>query len=599
MERLRSNIQFGASILAFLLVFSCNLFESDSPGPEARGKIWVSFTADLQARTLEPGISLDVATYDLAADGPDGAHFEVVNLSVNSYTKGDLEPGSWTVSAIGRNATGTAIAAATQIVQVQAELTAGVTLICLPIAGSGTLTLSLTWPADSVENPEVQATLRSESGVASTSLAFTTSNGLASFPGGTSASNSFPSGYYILDIQLKDGVTEELAWIWTDTVLICSDLTTPGNWTLSYGLGILVTSDTNKPIVVGLAGMEGVIEVGQSMTVQASGTPTPTAWQWLLDGQVVSGAIGAEVTVGSDLTVGLHVLTAIAGRDGSYGSAGFGFLVRELQQPAGTAAVNFVVNDAANRVFQSGDLCLKGSFIYDTATGTMTLDSMWSDPLAALHDDGPWPFGGHEPIGSVAGDHIWGLTAFITPDDSSTLTIEYGLVDHSDGDAWIWSGSSNGSFDIEPGDTSTITATGQTFPLFGTTDLKLVLDTNGLDSEIWNTDTVQVKGSLWYWHLISLSDDGTKGDAIASDGFYTFVLSEHVGTGTAYPHIGLARSGETADFVFVLGPAEYKDVSGNSISAGVTAFIKAQGSSTWTLTTIGLNTARDTSFTVP
>src|SRR5437870_6132320 len=84
-------------------------------------------------------------------------------------------------------------------------------------------------------------------------------------------------------------------------------------------------------------------------------------------------------------------------------------------KPAGTVAVNFSVDDTANKVFAAGDLKWKGSMIYDTATNKVTKDDTWGGPYATLFDDGPWTNGGHEPDGATKGDNIWGVTVFVTP----------------------------------------------------------------------------------------------------------------------------------------------------------------------------------------
>jgi hypothetical protein len=73
-------------------------------------------------------------------------------------------------------------------------------------------------------------------------------------------------------------------------------------------------------------------------------------------------------------------------------------------------AVNFTVDDTANKVYQAGYLQWKGSFVYNPTTRIITFDDTWADPLIPLYDDGPWKSGGHEPVGAVAGDHKWGVT---------------------------------------------------------------------------------------------------------------------------------------------------------------------------------------------
>lgn len=279
-----------------------------------------------------------------------------------------------------------------------------------------------------------------------------------------------------------------------------------------------------------------------------------------------------------------------------------------FQQPAGTVAVNFTVDDTANKVFTAGTLEWKGSFVYDTTTRKITYDATWGGGYPPLYDDGPWTAGGHEPATAVAGDHKWGVTVFVTPPVTGTQAYAYGLQDktYQDlyGNGWIWIGT-NGGFDVAAGATAPITAAGMTLPAFGTTDMQLIINKNALAAGTWDTSFIRVKGSPWAWSNVLLADNGTKGDATAGDGMYTFQLSAYTGAGNPFSHSGLLHSGDKPEFIFVLGGdatnpgVEYKDPGGVALSTGITAAIKPSGSSTWTPVTIGVQTNNNTYFTVP
>lgn len=248
-----------------------------------------------------------------------------------------------------------------------------------------------------------------------------------------------------------------------------------------------------------------------------------------------------------------------------------------FKQPAGTAAVNFTVDDTANKQWKSGELEWKGNVLFDSTTRLGTYDSTWGGPWAKLYDDGPWDQGGHEPLGAVAGDHKLGVTVFVAPPASGSQKYEYGLRDATNPDTqnggWVWTGS-NGSFTLNAGDTTAVTATGLTFPAHGTIDLKLTLDTNNLDTgSTWDTSKVQVKGGAWGWKDVTMYDDGTHGDAVAGDKVFTFVLSQAINQAIP-PYPGLLKSGDQAQFVFDLGatPKEYK-VSSVCSKVGVKAYL--------------------------
>lgn len=235
--------------------------------------------------------------------------------------------------------------------------------------------------------------------------------------------------------------------------------------------------------------------------------------------------------------------------------------------PAGTVAVNFSVDDRANRVYRAGDLKWKGSFLLDPATRLLTFDPTWSgggdrSGWPTLHDDGPWTRGGHEPVGARAGDHVWGVTVFVAPPSDGATTFEYGLIDESYearlGNGWMWKGP-NGTFSVEAGASAAIDAAGMTFPRFGWNDLFLRLDGTALGAThvdiVWDLAYATVKSSVWGWGEIPLTSLG--------HGKYAFLLSPHVGPGRLLPHTGLLNPGDVAEFVFVLGtqygPVEYKD----------------------------------------
>lgn len=285
-------------------------------------------------------------------------------------------------------------------------------------------------------------------------------------------------------------------------------------------------------------------------------------------------------------------------------------------QPPCTVPVNLTVDDTANHAYLDGEIQWKGSFRYDAVTRLAFHDGTWNGgngPFAPLYDDGPWDQGGHEPlfmtsgatqVPSVAGDHKFGATIFV-PVPSAAQNWEYGLVDHSFGDGWIWRGASNGTFTVPAGASAAINATGQTFPAWGTTDVRLTLNLASLDATFLastaDLTVPKVKGSGWGWNLIQMYDDGTHGDEGASDGIFTFVLSNFVGAGKTYYHTGLAASGDVDQFVFTLGTTakEYK-VSGVPPTAGVLAYTKASGG-VWTAATIANQATgdRNTYITIP
>ncbi|MBU1413620.1 hypothetical protein KKC22_19065 [Myxococcota bacterium] len=271
--------------------------------------------------------------------------------------------------------------------------------------------------------------------------------------------------------------------------------------------------------------------------------------------------------------------------------------LNNFTQPADTVAINFSIDDSANQTYVAGELQWKGSFAFDDTTRLLTFDGSWMGPYPTLHDDGPWTAGGHEPEGSVAGDHVWGVTVFFAVPAEET-TFEYGAQDVQGN--WLWTGETNGIFTIPALATSPVTAEGMTIEAFGTVDLMITLDSLNLNAMFsFNpfVDTVALKGNFIGWSLLPCVDDGTDGDASAEDDLYTFVLSTQVGPGTASPHAGLLHSGDAPEFLIVISGAEYKD-NGAALTDGVQAFSRPQGGD-WTELTVGLHANGNTLVTIP
>jgi hypothetical protein len=260
-------------------------------------------------------------------------------------------------------------------------------------------------------------------------------------------------------------------------------------------------------------------------------------------------------------------------------------------KPTGTVAVGISIDDTANKVYKDGEMLWKGGMAYDATTNKVTKDSTWGGPWAPLYDDGPFSKGGHEPEGSVAGDHIFGTVVFVTPPTTGSDTYEYGLVDHVYNDGWIWAGP-NGTFSVAAGATADLKADGLALKKFGTTDMQLTINKNQILSGSWDASKVTVKGSAWAWKEMSLTDDGT--------GKFVFTLSAFAGT-SALPHTGLVNSGDKPAFVFVFNGKEYKNADSSAASAGVTAAVKAQGASGWSAVTVANQTSGDknTYITIP
>jgi hypothetical protein len=247
--------------------------------------------------------------------------------------------------------------------------------------------------------------------------------------------------------------------------------------------------------------------------------------------------------------------------DGDVGADGDDADEPEPFPPANHTEVTFTIDDTTNRTYTAEDgLAWKGSFSYDARRRVVTFDGAWGGPYPLVWDDGPWDAGGHEPRGSVAGDHIWGVSVWV-PVGEAAQEFEYGAVrgsiDGSDGQ-WIWSGA-NGRFTVPADFPTTVNAAGLRISAIGTVDLRFTIDVSDAGARLAPEyqgvayDRVAILSSIWGWSTVEMRDDGEGADAVAADGIYSLALSEVVG-----PHDGLAFVGDAVEFVFVLNASEYK-----------------------------------------
>jgi hypothetical protein len=282
----------------------------------------------------------------------------------------------------------------------------------------------------------------------------------------------------------------------------------------------------------------------------------------------------------------LSIWMALAACGGSSSPPSNGF-----PQPARTVAVNFTGDDTANKVYTAGNLQWKGSMIYDPNTRKITKDGTWGGPWAPLYDDGPWTAGGHEPIGSVAGDNKWGITAFATPPATGSDTYEYGVIDSSApyNGAWLWVGP-NGKASVAASATAPVNSAGLSLANFGTTDMQLTIDTSKLIAGTWPPSKITVKSSAWAGVEVQLINPvGT---------VYTFNLSQAIGAGKLLPHTGLPNSGSKPVFSFWFTGTEYRNAS-MAATGGVGAATKVAGASAYTPATISIDSANNTYITIP
>jgi len=207
-----------------LVMLSCSILQV--PVDEKSGSLVLTLsTAEMSAKTILPTLNMDIAYYDISGDGPDPATFSQSGVTGSTFVEPSLVSGAWTITVdafndddyfIGTGSTGVSISAG-QTIQAEIWVT--------PLAGTGVLSISVSWPEGTITDPVLSGTLAAIGGTPQ-SIPFTL--------GTDSAVYSYPSldvGYYSLNLELADGAVHK--WGALEWVRILKDQTTQAIFSLS------------------------------------------------------------------------------------------------------------------------------------------------------------------------------------------------------------------------------------------------------------------------------------------------------------------------------------------------------------------------------
>lgn len=309
-----------------LSLSGCNLPDTGIAADEGALKISIGIGASAD-RSILPDISMEPATYQINGSGPAGAVFETSTTGGDTYIN-SLAIGEWLISVTALNAEGTQIGYGESTVIIEGSTQASVTIDVRPFTGTGTLSLSVTWPDAEVTNPGLKALLTDSAGVTQT-LIFNMGTGKADYSG-----TGIDAGYYTLSLQLTEG--EDVLAGKVDTVRIVQDAETVGTYSfndLNHPTGdvsIAVTVDLDAPLEVTITGAVDILSYGTDMTVQmliANMGSDIINYNWYLNGGFIDS--GESITFGMDLRSGTYRLDGVAmSADGERsGSAVYNFTV--------------------------------------------------------------------------------------------------------------------------------------------------------------------------------------------------------------------------------------------------------------------------------
>ncbi|HUU12697.1 MAG TPA: hypothetical protein VM182_03190, partial [Terriglobia bacterium] len=299
---------FAACCVALTLALAACTPPGVPPPVAETGGLQISVTNNINARTLVPPIDMTAESYTVTGTGPNSATFTATTTGA-PVTENGLAAGSWTIVVNATNPSVELIGTGTAIAQVNTGETTGVAVTVTPISGTGTLSLTVVWPASQVETPSISASLTPALGTAAP-LDFIVSGATASY-----SDTSLATGYYDLAFTLcNNGVAVAGA---VDVVRIVADQTTAGTYEFTDvntpGGTLVVTINTNlqNPLAVSIAGAQATQSEGdtQQLTASVSNYSESMVYTWYVNGASQT-TTGSSFTFGSGVAAGYYRIDA-------------------------------------------------------------------------------------------------------------------------------------------------------------------------------------------------------------------------------------------------------------------------------------------------
>jgi len=274
-------------------------------------------------RSIVPGISMSPASYRIEGLGPSAATFSQTFGASAGVTIDNLAFGSWAVTVTALNASGAQIGMAAATALVHSNQTTALSMTVRPFAGSGGLSLALSWPAADVETPQVTATLTPQPSGTVRPLVFTVDadSGTASF-----SASDVQAGYHTLIINLYDNGSHVAGAV--ETVRIVRDETTSGSIACSQiakASGILsvsISADMGDALTPSIAGAQASKLADETLPLSASiaESGVSASYVWYVNGE--QEGTGSAFSFDSSWAVGHYRLDLTAySADGTRGGS--------------------------------------------------------------------------------------------------------------------------------------------------------------------------------------------------------------------------------------------------------------------------------------
>ncbi|MEI6389134.1 MAG: InlB B-repeat-containing protein, partial [Spirochaetota bacterium] len=187
-----SALRILALAVAGSLLLSCTIPTSEKTG--LTGSLLVSVQHETRSRSILPeGIAS--VSFKATGSGPAGETLAPATSATGTFSFTSLSVGSWTVTVSGLDSAGGGVASGSATVTVGTGAAATAAVQLLPVSGTGTLQLSLSWPSGK-QVDEVAGSITLDGGAASP-ITCTIKDNAATL------SKDLAAGSYILIVNLK------------------------------------------------------------------------------------------------------------------------------------------------------------------------------------------------------------------------------------------------------------------------------------------------------------------------------------------------------------------------------------------------------------
>ena len=299
-------------LIAVSLATGCALFLGPQEDEPLTGELTLRIT-DVAAvkNLLAPAFDMNAESLYIEGIGPfDESFSETISIDTTQFSQTELVTGTWDISVSALNGASQIVGSGAAQATIIENQSVSVTINVRPVIGVGTLDITVSWPALTLDNPTVVGTLTSAEDSSETPIAFSVDAGT-----GLSANftNSVPTGYYHLFIQLDD--TQGRTWQHYVAVRIIADKTTAGTIPLHLNqttgdLEIIIDVDLENPVDITITDVPPSVTFGASFTASLLLNPADTGsyvYKWYLNGVEAAGEINATLSLShADLLPGTN-----------------------------------------------------------------------------------------------------------------------------------------------------------------------------------------------------------------------------------------------------------------------------------------------------